>query len=82
MTNVIPMDHVKIVCKIGQVANCCRYLGCGKNGFECLKHTELKGHLDKRVEDKTMHARADGCDGWVIEKAREERDVLNKQAEL
>lgn len=52
------------VCKLGHGHDCCRYLGCSKNGMECLKNTELQGHLDMRVATKTMVARGDNCAGW------------------
>lgn len=56
-------DFIKATCKIGQGHACCRYLGCGPRGFECLKLTDTKAYLDKRVAEGTMTARADNCEG-------------------
>lgn len=58
-------EFVIATCKIGQGHECCRYVACGANGFECLKHTNLKNLLDKRVESKTIIARADNCEGFL-----------------
>lgn len=57
----LSMDHVKNVCKFGQGHDCCRYLVCGTNGFECQKLGALKGVIDSRV--KYMSAQADNCKG-------------------
>lgn len=57
------MDFVKGTCKIGQGAECCRYLVCGAKGFECVKHTEMRTYLDNRVATQTMNARGDNCEG-------------------
>ncbi len=51
------------ICKLGQGAECCRYLACGREGFHCLKLTEHKKYLDDRVKANTMHAQADNCEG-------------------
>lgn len=71
MTN--PLDEVPIpksyaveTCKMGQLADCCRYLAADKNGFCCLKGSELKALLDARVAKGEMNARADNCPGWAI----------------
>ena len=50
---------IKEVCKLGQGAECCRYLVCGVKGFECAKFTENKSLLDNRVY--TMTAKGDNC---------------------
>lgn len=55
-------DQVKNVCKIGQGADCCRYLMFG-DGFECARNTATAAILDMRVLAKTMIARGDNCDG-------------------
>lgn len=51
------------ICKIGQGDECCRYLACGADGFECLKNTSLRRLLDERVEFGTMNAKGDNCLG-------------------
>jgi hypothetical protein len=55
--------YIEDVCKIGQGHACCRYLGVGADGIECLKLTPLKATLDARGD--SMVARADNCDGVV-----------------
>ena len=59
------MDKEKAIniCKMGQGHDCCRYLGAGMKGLECLKLTELKHFLDNRVLEGTINARGDNCEG-------------------
>lgn len=57
----LSMDYVKDTCKIGQGHDCCRYLVCGADGFECQKLGALKGVIDSRVQ--YMTAQADNCEG-------------------
>lgn len=59
----LDFDQVKDVCKIGQGAECCRYLVTGANGFECAKLTSLRLTIDNRVEQGTFTARGDNCPG-------------------
>jgi len=57
-------DQVMNVCKIGQYYDCCAFLMMGINGLECAKnHPAAKELLDKRVEEKSMVALGDNCDG-------------------
>lgn len=58
------MEYIKTVCKIGQGAECCKYLVCGANGFECMKFDPE----NKKVIDinwaKTAHvSQGDNCEG-------------------
>ena len=53
-------SYVRDTCKIGQGADCCKYLLAGSNGFECGKLTELRATIDARTD---MNAKADNCDG-------------------
>jgi hypothetical protein len=57
------IDKVFKVCKIGQGKECCRYLAAGINGFLCLKLTEGKKNLDKRVSEGNINAQGDNCEG-------------------
>ena len=50
---------VKDTCKLGQRADCCRYLTAGRKGFNCEKFSSLKDVLDKKVEANTMVAQGD-----------------------
>lgn len=63
MANTIDKTTLKDVCKIGEGADCCRYITCGSNGFECAKHTALKGELDARVASGLFTAISDNCEG-------------------
>lgn len=56
-------DVANTVCKMGQGHDCCRYLSVDRNGWSCLKGTELKPYLDNRVKTMTMTARGDNCEG-------------------
>lgn len=60
-------DRVQDVCKIGQGAECCRYLMAGGSGFECAKKTSLAEVLDARVETGSMAARGDNCPGLPLD---------------
>ena len=84
MNTTIERKHVDTICKIGQGAACCRYLACGGNGFECLKHSEHMKYLDKRAAAKDMHAQSDNCPGWLVEyfPTKETQDDHDKQTDL
>lgn len=62
-TNPVTDEHAKDVCKVGQGADCCRYIGMGPKGWSCLKHSNMKPFLDGRVAAGTMNARGDNCEG-------------------
>lgn len=61
----IPKTYAISTCKLGQMADCCRYLGADKFGFCCLKHTKLQATVDHRASRGEMNARADNCEGWT-----------------
>ena len=63
MTTVIDNRELRELCRIGQGAECCRFLMCGAGGFECGKHTEFADILNQRVEIGDMNARGDNCEG-------------------
>ena len=55
--------HVKNVCKIGQGADCCKYLVAGGKGFECAKHDPSdKAVIDANWSESNV-AQGDNCDG-------------------
>lgn len=57
-------EWLKGVCKIGQGHECCRYVVCGPNGFECAKHDpSLAPQLNFRVFCETINARGNNCPG-------------------
>ena len=68
--------QVQDVCKIGQGADCCRYLVMGPKGFECTKHdAKVKEELDRKVEMGMFTSKGDNCDGFSEE---ESIKILNK----
>lgn len=56
-------EHVEATCKPGQGPSTCRYLGFGRSGWRCLKHTLLAYTLDDRVEKGDISALGDNCNG-------------------
>lgn len=56
-------EEAKTLCKAGQGADCCRYLGVGGFGWTCLKLTDMRGFLDRRVAAGQMNSRGDNCPG-------------------
>lgn len=55
--------HINDVCKIGQGANCCKYLLAGGDGFMCGKLTEWKEIVDKNWATTPHVAQGDNCEG-------------------
>lgn len=64
MSSITNDKYVNDVCKMGQGADCCRYLVMGK-GWECAKETSMKATIDARVHSYT--AKSDNCKGFEIE---------------
>lgn len=64
---IIPDDHLKAVCRIGQGADCCRYIVrelFDAGPYECAKHDQtLKEQIDRRHAAGSMIARGDNCEG-------------------
>ena len=58
--NLVEESHWREVCKIGEGADCCKYLTAGADGFCCEKNTGLGRILDKRTD---MTAKSDNCSG-------------------
>lgn len=56
-------DYVRGTCRIGQGADCCRYLTIGARGWDCENGTRLQATIDARVKAGTFTARAVNCDG-------------------
>lgn len=59
----VSREELKTVCRMGEGAACCRYLGADADGIECLKHSKLRGLIDGRVAAGTMVAQGDNCLG-------------------
>lgn len=64
---IIPDNHLKAVCRIGEGADCCRYIVrelFSTGPYECAKHdANLKEQIDRRHLAGSMVARADNCEG-------------------
>jgi hypothetical protein len=55
-------DYVRDVCKLGKMADCCRYLLMGPHRWECGKtDPSMKQVIDGRVA--AMTAKGDNCEG-------------------
>jgi hypothetical protein len=63
MQKTIAEDYTKTVCTPGQGARSCRYLNFGEDGWECLKLTDAKDHLDAKALAGRMVAQSDNCTG-------------------
>lgn len=68
-------DYIKNTCKIGQGADCCRFILVSRKGFECGKFGSAKGELDRKVAMGLFTAKGDNCDGYTEE---ESIKILNK----
>jgi hypothetical protein len=56
-------EHITTVCKMGQGAECCKYLVMGQKGFECAKiKPSTKATIDNAWND-SKSAQGDNCDG-------------------
>ena len=57
-------EHIKDVCKIGQGADCCKYLLAGAEGLECGKIEEgWKNLIDQKWATEEHVAQGDNCEG-------------------
>ena len=59
-TKRIDNKHFLKICKSGGV---CRYIMSTNGNYYCAKKTAFKEFLDKMVEEKTMLAIEDNCEG-------------------
>lgn len=62
----MPREHWENVCKIGQGADCCKYMVVGGDGFGCAKDKGNEGFkhaIDSRTD---MNAKGDNCEGWAM----------------
>ena len=58
-------EHVSEVCCLGKGERCCRYLGMGSDGWQCLKHTGFRAAVDERFAAGQMAAKGDNCEGFA-----------------
>ncbi len=61
----VPNQYANDVCKMGQGADCCKYLMAGPNGLECAKDPANFGFKDQIEANNTMTAKGDNCDGYA-----------------
>ena len=55
---------IQDVCKIGQGAECCKYLVVGARGFECMKINQANKEMIDKNWAVTHHvAQGDNCEG-------------------
>lgn len=65
--NAPDTHYAKAVCKIGQGADCCRYITMGASGWSCAKHEpSIARVVDQRAALGQMNARSDNCDGFPV----------------
>lgn len=62
--STIPREMARVLCKLGELSNCCRYLAADKYGMCCLKGGPLQKEVDRRIEAGTFNAKGNHCDGW------------------
>ena len=62
----ISKAHLNSVCKIGQKEKACRYIALSQIGYICMKKSPAKNKLDEMVNNKSMSARSDNCEGLGI----------------
>jgi len=65
MENKLP-DHIKNVCKIGQGAECCKYLTMSVNGWGCERvNPRNKEVIDQKWATEEHVAQGDNCEGQL-----------------
>ncbi|HHT9146876.1 MAG TPA: hypothetical protein ACFYD4_14575 [Candidatus Wunengus sp. YC61] len=56
-------EEAKEICKLGELLECCAFLVCGGDGFECVRMSyPNNGTIFDRLEKGTMNAKGRG--GW------------------
>ena len=58
---VIPRDHLREVCKLGQGPATCRYIVGQSEGLCCAKGALIQTAIDQRIH--LMQAKGDNCEG-------------------
>jgi len=58
--SAIDMNYAVVTCKIGQGADCCKYLIGGAKGLECAKLGVFRSTIDARTD---MTSKGDNCEG-------------------
>lgn len=56
-------DEAKSICKLGEGKECCAFLVCGGDGFECIRMSyPANGSIFTQLDEGTMNAQGRG--GW------------------
>lgn len=65
MDYAVGMDDNQVhkVCRIGQGAKCCSYLGANDKGIMCLKGSKYQQEIFQRRMAGEMKAMGDNCSG-------------------
>ena len=54
-------DEAKSICRLGKMEECCAFLVCGSQGFECIRMSyPMNGTIFKRLEEGSMNAKGQG----------------------
>jgi hypothetical protein len=56
-------EYTLSTCKLGQGADCCRYLALGANGWSCEKNGPHRETIVRRSSKGLMKAKGDNCAG-------------------
>ena len=56
-------EHVRVICKVGQGSESCRYLLMAQYGWKCAKLMRARTIIDERVAQGRFHAKGDNCEG-------------------
>ena len=60
---IMEADEPASICNLGKGSECCAFLVCGANGFECIRMSYPRnGSIFKRLDEGTMNAK--GIGGW------------------
>jgi hypothetical protein len=63
--------HVLTVCKLGAMAECCRYLMMSPTGWDCAKlQPQYRVTIDIQAAEGKMKALGDHCDGKTAQELR------------
>jgi hypothetical protein len=63
-------SNLKNICKVGQGSDCCKYLLCDREGFQCAKTGGLKDFVDQNWDSEKV-AQGDNCSGLKKEELNE-----------
>lgn len=70
--------HVSDVCKMGQGAECCKYLVMGTKGFECMRvNPANKKVIDSDWEVTPHVSQGDNCKGYLNEKQMKRTGIFS-----